>query len=130
MILTEAVDNVQTTGQITENKVGIDARNLDFIATLLTSNLYSKPINSFLRETVANAYDSHVEAGNKEPILLLIQEIEKYYYPRCSESTYKVRISIRDYGVGLSPERFEEIYRNIGSSTKRSSNDFIGCFGK
>ena len=80
MILNEAKDNIQTTGQITENKVGIDARNLDFIATLLTSNLYSKPINSFLRETVANAYDSHVEAGNKEPILLLIQEMEVPYY--------------------------------------------------
>ena len=130
MILTEATDNIQTTGQITENKVGIDARNLDFIAALLTSNLYSKPINSFLRETVANAYDSHIEAGNKEPILLLIQEIEKYYYSiRSSDSSYKVRISIRDYGVGLSPERFEEIYRNIGSSTKRGSNDFIGAFG-
>lgn len=130
MILTEATDNVQTTGQITENKVGIDARNLDFIATLLTSNLYSKPINSFLRETVANAYDSHIEAGNKEPILLLIQEIEKCYKSyRFGDSSYKVRISIRDYGIGLSPERFEEIYRNIGSSTKRDSNDFIGCFG-
>lgn len=130
MILTEVKDNIQTTGQITENKVGIDARNLDFIATLLTSNLYSKPINSFLRETVANAYDSHIEAGNKEPILLLIQEIEKYYSTiRSGDSSYKVRISIRDYGTGLSPERFEEIYRNIGSSTKRDSNDFIGAFG-
>lgn len=130
MILTEATENIQTTGQITENKVGIDARNLDFIATLLTSNLYSKPINSFLRETVANAYDSHIEAGNKEPILLLIQEIEKCYTSyRVGDSSYKVRISIRDYGVGLSPERFEEIYRNIGSSTKRGSNDFIGAFG-
>ena len=103
MILTEATENIQTTGQITENKVGIDARNLDFIATLLTSNLYSKPINSFLRETVANAYDSHIEAGNKEPILLLIQEIEKCYTSyRVGDSSYKVRISIRDYGVGLS----------------------------
>ena len=107
-------------GDIQENRVGIDKSNLDFITTLLTSNLYSKPLESFFRETVANAYDSHVEAGTKEHILLLIEDTKEY-------KTY--RISIRDYGTGVSPERFEKIYRNIGSSTKRESNDYIGMFG-
>jgi sensor histidine kinase regulating citrate/malate metabolism len=79
-------------------------------------------LESFLRETVSNAYDSHVEAGTEEPILLLIEDDK--------ESNYNYRISIRDYGTGISPERFEKIYRNIGSSTKRESNDFIGMFGK
>ena len=106
-------------GDIQEHRVGIDKSNIDFIATLLTSNLYSKPLESFLRETIANAYDSHVEAGTSEHILLLIEDI--------SYGTY--RFSIRDYGVGVSPERFEAIYKNIGSSTKRQSNDYIGMFG-
>lgn len=108
-------------GDIQENRVGIDKNNIDFIASLLTSNLYSKPLQSFLRETVANAYDSHVEAGSKDPILLLIEDNNKEY------SSYT--ISVRDYGVGVSPERFDKIYRNIGSSTKRESNDYIGMFG-
>ena len=107
-------------GEVQENRVGIDKSNLDFITTLLTSNLYSNPLESFLRETVSNAYDSHVEAGTDEPILLLIEDL----------STYEnYRISIRDYGTGVSPERFEQIYKNIGSSTKRESNDYIGMFG-
>lgn len=107
-------------GDVQENRVGIDRENIDFITTLLTSNLYSKPLESFLRETIANAYDSHVEAGSNEYILLVI-----------TRTGYnEFTISVRDYGVGLSPERFDQIYKNIGSSTKRESNDYIGAFGK
>lgn len=116
----EGIDKVEYIGDIQENRVGIDAENLGFITSLLTSNLYSNPIESFLRESVSNAYDSHVEAGTDESILLLIQNNED----QCSYT-----ISIRDYGTGLSPERFDKIYRNIGSSTKRESNDYIGFFG-
>ena len=106
-------------GDIQENRVGIDKANIDFITTLLTSNLYSKPFESFLRETIANAYDSHLEAGTDKNIILLFE----------SKNEYSYTVSIRDYGTGVSPERFEKIYRNIGSSTKRESNDFIGMFG-
>lgn len=121
MILnTELSHDAEYLGDVQENRVGIDKSNLGFITTLLTSNLYSKPLESFFRETVANAYDSHVEAGTNEYILILIQDTNQY-------KTY--RISIRDYGTGVSPERFDKIYKNIGSSTKRQSNDFIGMFG-
>lgn len=121
MILnTKLSHDAEYLGDVQENRVGIDKSNLDFITTLLTSNLYSKPLESFFRETVANAYDSHVEAGTNEHILILIQDTNQY-------KTYK--ISIRDYGTGVSPERFDKIYKNIGSSTKRQSNDFIGMFG-
>ena len=107
-------------GEIQENRVGIDRNNIDFITTLLTSNLYSKPLESFLRETIANAWDSHVEANTNEYILLVITKTDYLGYT----------LSVRDYGVGLSPERFDQIYKNIGSSTKRDSNDYIGAFGK
>lgn len=119
MIVNVKQNEAQVVGDIKQNRVGIDAKNIDFIAVLLTSNLYSQPIASFLRETISNAYDSHREAGTKEPILMLLEG-------RLYDS---LTISIRDYGTGVSPERFEQIYRNIGSSTKRESNDFIGMFG-
>lgn len=120
IINTELSHEAEYIGDIQENRVGIDKDNVDFITTLLTSNLYSKPLDSFFRETVSNAYDSHMEAGTNDPVLILIQDTSEYR---------RYRISIRDYGTGLSPERFDTIYRNIGSSTKRQSNDYIGMFG-
>lgn len=108
-------------GEVKENRVDIDRNNIDFITTLLTSNLYSKPFQSFLRETVSNAWDAHIEAGTEDQYIILLLNYISYN---------KTEVSIRDYGTGISPERFDEIYRFIGSSTKRETNDYIGGFGK
>lgn len=122
MIISQEQSQATVIGEIQNNRVGIDVNNINFITSLLTSNLYSLPIESFLRETIANAWDSQVEANNTNtPILVRITKIE---------DTDDVTISIRDYGTGLSPQRFNEIYKNIGSSTKRDSNNYIGALGK
>lgn len=125
MIIENKISNVTTIGDVQENTVGIDARNLSHIITILSSNLYSKPQESFLRETISNALDSQIEAGVDEPVILTINRYDTQNY-------YKKEgvVAIRDYGTGISPERFKEIYLNIGSSTKRNSNDYIGAFGK
>lgn len=115
MIIDTQQSNIETIGDIQEFKTGIDPKNLEYITTLLSSNLYSEPEKSFIRETVSNAWDSHIEAGTTDiPILVELKD---------------GNVSIRDFGVGLSPDRFKEIWCNIGSSTKRESNDFIGGFG-
>ena len=111
--------DIETFGDVKEFKTGIDPKNLEFITTLLSSNLYSSPEQSFIREIVSNAWDSHVEAGNTDTPVIV----------KFTGETYNKSVIIRDYGTGLSPERFKEVYCNIGSSTKRESNDFIGGFG-
>lgn len=108
--------DIETFGDVKEFKTGIDPKNLEFITTLLSSNLYSSPEQSFIREIVSNAWDSHVEAGNTDTPVIV----------KFTGETYNKSVIIRDYGTGLSPERFKEVYCNIGSSTKRESNDFIG----
>lgn len=102
-------------GEISTYSTTIDPKDLDFITTILTTNLYSNPEESFIREIVSNAWDSHVEAGNTDtPVIIKIQDNS---------------IFIRDYGTGISPERFKSTFLNIGSSTKRSSNKYIGAYG-
>jgi hypothetical protein len=121
MIIDSTGSNKITIGETQEYKTTIDIENLDFIATLLSSNLYSNPEASFIREIVSNGWDSHVEAGNTNtPLIVNI----KYDY-----NTMKHSITIRDYGTGLSKEQFENLFCKIGSSTKRESNAYHGCFG-
>ena len=129
MIINEQKSNIQVIGDITEFKSSIDPKNLEFITTLLSSNLYSAPERSFIREIVSNAWDAQVEAGTTNvPIIIKIIESERTsHYGKCF--TGYGDITIRDFGTGLSPERFNDIYRNIGSSTKRESNDYHGAFG-
>ena len=121
MIIDSTGSNKITIGETQEYKTTIDIENLDFIATLLSSNLYSNPEASFIREIVSNGWDSHVEAGNTDtPLLVRIKRGIDYNY----------NITIRDYGTGLSKEQFENLFCKIGSSTKRETNAYHGCFGK
>lgn len=115
---TSVAPEAQVYGDVSSNRVSIDVKNLDFITQILSSNLYSKPLNSFLREIISNAVDSHKEAGTKDPIILDIGKANGNYY-----------IRIQDFGTGISRERFNQIYKFIGSSTKRESDDYIGSFG-
>ena len=120
MIIDSTGGNKVTYGETKEYKTTIDIENLDFIATLLSSNLYSDPEASFIREIVSNGWDSHVEAGTTDtPIVVRLK----------NDGYYSYNVTIRDYGTGLSKEQFENLFCKIGSSTKRESNAYHGCFG-
>lgn len=84
---------------------------------LLTKNLYSNPVKACIRELSANAVDAHTEAGQTLPFDI--------HLPYDNDPVFW----IRDYGKGLSPEEIDDVYTGLGGSSRRESNDFIGCKG-
>ena len=111
-----AIENI---GTVTENiEAGIDTISMPFLFEMLSGSLYSNPIGSICREITSNCFDSHIEAGVDDAVVVKKGCDEEGYY-----------ISFIDVGVGLSPERMKNIYMNYFSSTKRETNTLIGGFG-
>jgi len=96
----------------------IDKSDLSIVFSTISEGLYSDPISSMIREIVSNAVDATIEAGKDDPVIVKLGTDLGGPY-----------LSIQDFGVGLSPERIESVYRKLFKSTKRESNDQIGAFG-
>lgn len=112
-------DNVEVLERGTQLKVerlSIDEENMEFVMDMLAT-LYTNPAEAVVREYATNAWDSHVEAGNPDPIEVTLP------------SALERKLHIQDYGVGLSVDELYSMYKNYGSSTKRNSNDFTGMLG-
>lgn len=85
----------------------------------ILSKLYAYPIRTLVQEYICNGRDAMREANTwgKLPIEITV--------PNTLEPVFKVR----DFGVGISPDRMENIFVNYGSSTKRNTNAQTGGFG-
>lgn len=84
---------------------------------LLINKMYSDKIAAVIRELGANAVDSHIMANNTSPFSVHLPTNQECYF------------SIRDYGVGLNRTGIETLYTRLGASSKRETNDQIGCIG-
>jgi hypothetical protein len=85
----------------------------------ILSKLYAHPIQTLVQEYICNGRDAMREAytWGKLPIEITV--------PTTLEPVFKVR----DYGIGISADRMENIFVNYGSSTKRNTNAQTGGFG-
>ena len=88
------------------------------IIDIVINKMYTNKPGAVIRELAANAWDAHCEKGNPEVPF-------EIHLPTWLEKTFM----IRDYGCGIPHEKFENIYTNIGGSTKDDNDDFIGGFG-
>lgn len=114
------VSNVEIETTTLEEDMVLSADSTGIIFQMFSKNIYSNAIGSIVRELTSNCFDSHVEAGVDFPVL-----IRKNF----DKLTQEYSISFIDFGVGMSPERIDKVYRRYFTSTKRDSNDQIGCFG-
>lgn len=85
----------------------------------ILSKLYAHPIQTLVQEYICNGRDAMREAGTwgKQPIVIQV--------PNSLDPVFKVR----DFGVGITPDRMENVFVNYGSSTKRNTNTQTGGFG-
>lgn len=115
-LIEQKIGEIKSSG--VEHKGTFKANLNSFAFEILSSKIYSRPIEAVVRELSCNAVDAHKEAGTLDiPYIIHVP------------SQYEPYFSIRDYGTGLTSEEIETIYTTYFESTKSHSNDFIGCFG-
>lgn len=107
-------------------EVSIDVSNMGLFYEMMSKSIYSNPIGSIVRELVSNGFDAHAEAikEGRNPEGKVYPVVVKGFY---EELDYY--ISFQDFGIGMNEERFKDVYLKYLSSTKRQSNDYMGCFG-
>ena len=89
-----------------------------FILDMFSDKVYTNKVRAVIRELACNAHDSHIIAGTTDIPF-------EVHLPTHLEPWF----AIRDYGTGLCDEDIANVYGAIGVSTKRDSNEVIGCFG-
>jgi hypothetical protein len=101
-----------------EAEFGMDKKDMPHITNLLRKQIYSDKLMAILREYSTNAYDAHVDASIQQiPIEITLPTLTNQ------------RLSIRDFGEGLTEQDVMKIYIKYGASTKRNSNSVTGCLG-
>jgi hypothetical protein len=88
------------------------------IASTLVDRMYSDLVRIVLQEYACNARDAHREAG--------IADTPIDVHLPCAAAP---ELRIRDYGLGISPDRMERVFVLLGTSTKRGDNTQTGGFG-
>ena len=85
---------------------------------VLSDTLYQNKIGSIVRELCCNAKDAHVSANKRDTPF-------EVHLPDAFEPWF----SVKDYGIGLSPESIVDVFTVYFKSTKDDSNDTVGAFG-
>lgn len=112
MILNDFNDTIQDESI---EKIGVNVNNLTF--NLMIDGIYTNKLHSVIRELCTNARDSVIEAKKGKLIVSV------------SSTPVGIKVSIKDTGLGLSEEDARKYLCNLNASSKRNSNDAVGCLG-
>lgn len=105
-------------GDFNEIASTIATENLGLALGMVSKNLYSNPLGSFIREITSNAVDAHVDVNEKAPVMVHFYKEDDSYY-----------IEFKDNGSGMTPDVFKNIYMSWFNSDKRGTNKKIGGWG-
>lgn len=116
MILDNSTNQVFTSGVKTSHNFSIGDEAM--IISILRDKLYSNPKKTLIQEYVSNARDAHRENDCAHiPVEISLP------------GRFDKNLKIRDYGIGISPDRVANVFVGYGMSTKRSSDKETGGFG-
>lgn len=107
-----------TIGNFDTIESSIRYEDLGIAFDMVTKNLYSNPIGSFIRELVSNGVDANRVNNVNAPIEVSIYKEGSNWY-----------FSVKDLGVGMDAEFFKSVYMKWFNSTKREDNLDIGGWG-
>jgi len=111
------IGSIDTFGKIVRTSK-VRPQDMGMIVDITVNKTYSYKELAVVREYVCNARDAHAYKGNLDQPFTITA-------PTIIDPIFRVR----DYGDGLTEERFEEIFINIASSDKRESDVTDGCYG-
>lgn len=117
MAIPTQTQTVHHVGNTVED-ISMGMRAEDFVhVAFMFENLYSNPLEAVVREYSTNAWDSHVFAGNPDPIQITLP------------TETSLEFSVQDFGVGMSIDTLREVYSMYGASDKRATNAVAGQLG-
>ena len=100
------------------NQMGLNVNSLTF--KTLIDGIYNNKLGAVIREISSNARDAHIRSKNTDPFEIILDT---------NNSNLVTKMTIKDYGNGLTKEEMIKYLCTLNSSSKRDSNDFIGFLG-
>lgn len=109
---------IESDGSLMGQKVEmtVDENSLKHLMSVL-SDLYSDIKTAIVRESLTNAIDSHITAGQNKAVEIT------------TPTTLSPQLIIRDYGLGLSKNDIIQVVSKYGASTKRDCDKQAGTLG-
>lgn len=89
------------------------------IMEILRSRMYSIPQKTVVQEYLSNARDANREVGNDKRAIEVT----------LPDDYNNLNWSVRDFGLGITPDRMANVFVKYGCSTKRNDENQTGGFG-
>lgn len=115
MKLAEHANKLETNATPVSQNFGIGDASV--IIEILRNRLYEHKIRTLVQEYLCNGRDAQRESGATRKIEVTV--------PNGLNPSFKVR----DFGLGITPDRMANVFVLYGASTKRSTNTQTGGFG-